>query len=763
MEKQADLASGNSSRGRSQDPTVRDRASSGNSPQPGDKLTSNYFASPGGGSDLEVSDHAIPWICFAPGTSPDLVADINAASQRRAGRSPGFDESAFQFFSTARWARTATNQAPTNGPNRLRQGDPVTITWSIIPDGTPIAANGSIEAESSDPSNLIAFLDGIYGDRATWLALIQQVFDRWSEVSGNRYVYEPNDDGASFPNSAGSLGIRGDVRIGGHSIDGGFNTLAYNFGPPNGDMVIDSADTYFDVTSSNSLRFRNVLAHEHGHGLGLAHVCPQNNTKLMEPNATTVFEGPQHDDIFSAQRQYGDRYEDTNEDAVSDDNDAFSRRTELGLLPPGTTRLTPLSIDDSSDLDYLGFTTSTSGAKLSVSLKPLGSSYLEGPQNSDGSCSGGTTFDSKAVHDLGFAVLDSGGSNLVSVDANPAGADETTAGFALPPGTGPFTIRVSGGTADNAQLYELEITLSDPNALPEVSIADAAAPESDGVISFQLSLSASASSPISVDYVVAAVSASEGIDFIADAGTVTFPAGSVLEVLDVSVVDDQLDEADESIRVLLSNPAGAVLGAAEALGTIGDDDDPPAISVSDAQSSEAAGSIEVPLSLSGPSGLTTSVIFSTAAGSAAADVDFVPQVRRIVFAAGETDKSVSIVLNDDGEAEVDEEFSAQLTNPSSASIADGNATLTILDDDALTLLSEGGALSDDSGSGGISITWSAVPGRSYTILYSIDLESWEPVPGAELITADESDESFVHNPKPGSRSFYRIVEGDRPP
>ncbi|MFT4547454.1 MAG: hypothetical protein ACI9MB_001400 [Verrucomicrobiales bacterium] len=57
----------------------------------------------------------------------------------------------------------------------------------------------------------------------------------------------------------------------------------------------------------------------------------------------------------------------------------------------------------------------------------------------------------------------------------------------------------------------------------------------------------------------------------------------------------------------------------------------------------------------------------------------------------------------------------------------------------------------------------SVIGREYTILFSTDLISWAPLAGAELITADEVDEAFVHSPTPDSRGFYRIVEGYTPP
>ena len=152
----------------------------------------------------------------------------------------------------SRWNVTATD-----GPG-LVQGDPTTITWSYLPDGTNIP--GFIN-EPASPSDLHAWLDGIYGNFATWHAHFESMFARWAELTRNTYVYEANDDGALFVDSLGELGVRGDVRIGGHFIDGNSGVLAYNFFPNNaGDMVLDSADAFFNNTGSNSLRLRNVLS-----------------------------------------------------------------------------------------------------------------------------------------------------------------------------------------------------------------------------------------------------------------------------------------------------------------------------------------------------------------------------------------------------------------------------------------------------------------------------------------------------------------------
>jgi hypothetical protein len=152
---------------------------------------------------------------------------------------------------------------------------------------------------------LQARLNAIYGSFNQWHAHFVSVFQRWSELTGITYVYEPNDDGAPFPTSTGVRGVRGDIRIGGHLIDGNSGILAYNFYPNTGDMVIDTADSFYNDTSNNSLRLRNVIAHEHGHGLGLAHTCPIHQTKLMEPYLTLNFDGPQFDDTLGAARLWG--------------------------------------------------------------------------------------------------------------------------------------------------------------------------------------------------------------------------------------------------------------------------------------------------------------------------------------------------------------------------------------------------------------------------------------------------------------------------
>jgi hypothetical protein len=347
----------------------------------------------------------------------------------------------YSYTDGDRWRYTATDGSG------LQQGDPITLTWSVVPDGTPISP--AISGESNAGSSLRGYLNGIYASEADWIAEFQKVFDRWGALTGITYIYV-SDDGAPLPSSSGQLGVRGDVRISGHSIDGDWGVLAYNYFPNTGDMVIDVPDSFFGNTSSDSLRLRNVVAHEHGHGLGLEHACPVNQTKLMEPYVSMAFDGPQHDDILATNRAYGDRYEHADTAASAADLGAFTTRS-----------VSDLSIDDSADTDFFAFSAAPN-QQVTVAVAPVGATYLSGPQNPDGTCSAGSDLDSLRNHDLEIRLLDvDGTSQLAAADDHGVGVAEELEDIALPSGAGTYFVEVSGDATSLAQLYELTLTVSD--------------------------------------------------------------------------------------------------------------------------------------------------------------------------------------------------------------------------------------------------------------------------------------------------------------
>jgi hypothetical protein len=394
---------------------------------------------------------------FAPGTPREYIDQFEAQLHATTGnQADPLDPIQLQ----GRWTSTVTDGGG------LQQGDPTTLTWSIVPDGTTIPGRGG---EASEPSDLVEFLGEIYGvvtddeiyDDEPWFELLQRTVDRWSQLSGLTYLYEPRDDGAIFINSPGQLGTRGDVRLGGRFIDGNSNVLAYNYYPSSGgDMVIDTDDNFYENIANDSIRLRNVLAHELGHGIGLAHVDSTGNGFLMNPFINTSFDGPQYDDILGAHRHYGDFHETIGNDSVAaatslgtvtDGNplriggDAATSRVEFGAIDF-------VSIDDDSDIDVYAFEVPRRG-DVEITLTPIGPQYRQGPQDGQQ-----TLFDAAAVSDLTLELIDIDGDTVLEIaDVTGRGVAEVIDGFRLSqPGT--YYARVSGA-ANNAQTYRLDLSI----------------------------------------------------------------------------------------------------------------------------------------------------------------------------------------------------------------------------------------------------------------------------------------------------------------
>ena len=409
--------------------------------------------------------------CWSLETPPALVQAYLMAEKKIAAAG-GFEVQALRVAN--HWARTATN-----GNNQNAQGLPVTLTWSIVPDGTPITSSGG--NDSSDPSSLRARMAVLYGGEAAgvpsaqpWFPIFQAVFDNIAAVSGLRFVYEPADDGTTIngiSGSTGTLGVRGDIRLSGHSIDGNSNVLAYAYYPDNGDVVIDTNDNYLSNTSGNSIRLRNIVEHEIGHALGLAHVCPVNQSKLMEPYINLGFLGCQFDDIYSHQRNYGDMLE--VHDGVRN-NDTAVNATPLALTSGTQSSWQWLSIDDNSDVDLFSFS-ATDTQQLTVRIipsdpiqpgNPANNTYLEGPQS--GSTCEGTAFDPTNQQDLVLDLLGVNGTTVVaSAPVQAAGIMESITTYRFPV-SGTHYIRVRGGSNDRAQLYRMEAMLEMAPPLPEI-------------------------------------------------------------------------------------------------------------------------------------------------------------------------------------------------------------------------------------------------------------------------------------------------------
>ena len=107
-----------------------------------------------------------------------------------------------------------------------------------------------------------------------------------------------------------------------------------------------------------------------------------------------------------------------------------------------------------------------------------------------------------------------------------------------------------------------------------LEVDDARASEGDRFATFDVWLHQPGAADVSVSWwVVAQVGqAAAGVDYAISSGVATvFPGDRAAEVR-VPLIDDTLDEPDETFLLVLGNPSGASLDRPAAVGTIVDDD-----------------------------------------------------------------------------------------------------------------------------------------------------------------------------------------------
>ena len=111
---------------------------------------------------------------------------------------------------------------------------------------------------------------------------------------------------------------------------------------------------------------------------------------------------------------------------------------------------------------------------------------------------------------------------------------------------------------------------------------------------------------------------------------------------------------------------------------------PPGLTVADAEVQETANAtLAFAVTLSrAPSG-TVTVDYATSDGTATAGSDYTATSGTLAFAAGETEKTVSVPVLDDAHDEGSETLTLTLSNPSGAYLADGTATGTINNSDLM--------------------------------------------------------------------------------
>jgi VCBS repeat-containing protein len=254
-----------------------------------------------------------------------------------------------------------------------------------------------------------------------------------------------------------------------------------------------------------------------------------------------------------------------------------------------------------------------------------------------------------------------------------------------------FVVRITGATniANPGAVIgtEVAVTIAD-NDIPSLSVADASANEGAGPLSFVVTLSPASAGTVTVQYATSNGTAAAPGDYAAASGTLTFTPGQTSQNIEVSLVDDGLDEADETLTVSLSSPSAATITDGEATGTIVDNDGAPSLTVSPAEVTEGDGTsvtLSFTVALSAASGQTVTVNYATSDGTAAAPGDYTAASGTLTFTPGQTSQPVNVTVQGDTDYEGDETLTLTLSSPSNAALGTASATGTIRDNDLPTV------------------------------------------------------------------------------
>ena len=233
---------------------------------------------------------------------------------------------------------------------------------------------------------------------------------------------------------------------------------------------------------------------------------------------------------------------------------------------------------------------------------------------------------------------------------------------------------------------------------------------------------------MTVDYAVTGTATGSGTDYTLANGTLTISAGATSGTITIgSIVDDSLDEANETVIVTLSNPSNATLGSDDAhTYTITDNDAAPTVdfNVTATSGAESVNSKAVTVDLSAASAKDITVDFAVTGTATGGGTDYTLANGTLTISAGNTSGTITIAsIDDDSLDEANETVILTLSNPSNATLgSDDTHTYTITDNDGLPTIdfnatSSNGAESVSSKA--LTVDLSAASGQDVTVNYTV--------------------------------------------
>jgi hypothetical protein len=244
--------------------------------------------------------------------------------------------------------------------------------------------------------------------------------------------------------------------------------------------------------------------------------------------------------------------------------------------------------------------------------------------------------------------------------------------------------------ADNAALGTPDVhtaTIGKEATTPSVRFSSSSQTVSEGAtnpkINIRVQLDKAATRDVSVPFSVGGT-AVRGTDFTVTSSPVVIPAGGAFVNITLTLMNDLLYEADETIVLTMGTPDNAFKGSPNVhTVTVTDDDAFPTVSFASGTQtvSENAGTRPLQIQLSAASGLEVQVPF-TVSGTASQGSDYTVSASPVVIPAGSTSATITLTIINDTGYEPTEQVTFTLGAPTNAVLGSQKThQVMIIDDD----------------------------------------------------------------------------------
>ncbi|MFQ3361678.1 MAG: hypothetical protein ACI9JG_001210, partial [Alphaproteobacteria bacterium] len=239
------------------------------------------------------------------------------------------------------------------------------------------------------------------------------------------------------------------------------------------------------------------------------------------------------------------------------------------------------------------------------------------------------------------------------------------------------------------QVHTYTISNNDNPPVVDFNTTSSNGAESVSSKAITVDLSAASGQAVTVNYVITGTATASGTDFTLANGTLTIAAGQTTGTITIaSIVDDSLDEANETVILTLSNPGNATLGSDQVHTYTITDNDIPNINYTSISSSglESVSSANLTVALSSTSSSNITVNYAVTGTATGSGTDYVLANGTLTIAAGQTTGTITIAsIVDDSTDEVDETVIVTLSSPSNATLGNDSVhTYYIVDNDDTT-------------------------------------------------------------------------------